>query len=131
MTACRAQGTRRSVEHIQVDQDQPAAYDLAANGDRRAPERRFYSGDQLVGRTPIRLRRASDKRRLAMHLLLAVLLLSVAAWWVFVPPVFVSPVVLVFNQGHGVHLADLPALLFVAVAARSLLVARGVAFARV
>ncbi len=113
-----------------MDQDEPTAYHPAVHGERRAREQRLYSPDQLMGRAPIRLRRASDKRRLALHLVLAGLLMSLTAWWVFGPRWFASPVLLVFSKGHGVHVGDLPALLLVAVAARSLLVARSISFAR-
>ena len=114
-----------------MEEHQSTANGPEGTGDRRAPEPLFYSGDQLLGRAPIRLRRATDKRRLAMHLLLAALLMWLTAWWVLIPHVFAGPVLFALSPSHGVHLGDLPSLLFVAVAGRSLLVARAAAFARV
>ena len=124
----------RAADHPDVDEQRPALrrYGRAGRqGERRAPEPLLYSADQLLGRAPIRLRRASDKRRLAAHLVLAALLLAAAAWWVVLPHVFAGPVLLVLGRGHGVHAGDLPSLLMLGVAGRSLVVARAVAFPRV
>ena len=104
-------------------------YDPARHGERRAPEPLLYTREQLLGRAPIRLRRASDKRRLAAHLVLAAVLMTVTAWWVLVPRLFVGPVMFVLIEGHGLHLGDLPSLLLVAVAVRSLLIARRLSLA--
>lgn len=109
-----------------MEEHQPP-YDAARDGERRARQPLFYSADQLLGRAPIRLRRASDKRRLAVHLLMAVLLISLSAWWVLVPRLFAGAVMLALTADHGVHVGDLPSLLFLAVAVRSLLVARRMA----
>lgn len=119
-----------AADHPRVEDHRATSYQ-GDRDERRAPEPLLYSADQLLGRAPIRLRRAADKRRLAMHLLLAALLVALTAWWVLVPHVFAGPTLLVLGAGHGVHLGDLPSLLFLAVAGRSLLVARGVALARI
>jgi hypothetical protein len=95
----------------------------AAGGhERRAPEPWLYTGEQLAGRVPIRLRRRRDKRRLAYHLVLALVLATLTVWWVVPVHAFTGPVLIAFaglNGDHGVHLGDLPSLVFVAVAARS------------
>ena len=108
-----------------------ARYDPLVDGERRAPEPLLYSKEQLLGRQPIRLRRRADKRRLAAHLLLAAALLSLAAWWVVPYHAFAGPVILSLTASHGVHLGDLPSLVFAAVAGRSLVLAGRVATARV
>ena len=96
-------------------------YDFPVTGDRRAPQPFVYTPDELLGRVPIRLRRARDKRRLAAHLLAVVALVSLTAWWVLLPHGFAGPVVVVLTADHGVHVGDLPSLVFLAVAARSVL----------
>jgi len=103
--------------------DDDRTFDVVGDQERRAPEPLFYTPEQLVGRAPIRLRRRSDRRRLAAHLLIATALLSLVSWWVLLPHVFAGPVVLSLTPDHGVHLGDLPSLLFGAVAGRSLLIA--------
>ena len=90
--------------------------------ERRAPEPLLYTGEQLAGRAPIRLRRRRDKTRLAYHLVLALVLAGLSLWWVVPHHSFSGPVVLDLagpEGAHGVHLGDLPSLVFVAVAARS------------
>lgn len=92
--------------------------------ERRAPQPVLYSPDQLLGRAPIRLRRASDRRRLAGHLVVVVLVVPLTAWWVVPAHSFAGPVVLTLTASHGVHLGDLPTLAFLGAAARSIVVAR-------
>jgi hypothetical protein len=90
--------------------------------DRRAPEPLLYTGEQLAGRAPIRLRRHRDKTRLAYHLILALVLTMLTVWWVVPSHTFAGPVVLNLagpRGDHGVHLGDLPSLAFVLVALRS------------
>lgn len=96
--------------------DQPVRVDA----ERRAPERALYTADQLLGRSPIWLRRRSDKWRLAGHLVAAVALVALTAWWVVPLHAFAGPVLLKFAPGHGVHAGDLPTLAFLALALRSL-----------
>jgi len=90
--------------------------------DRRTPEPLLYTGEQLAGRAPIRLRRRRDKTRLAYHLILASVLAALTVWWVVPSHTFAGPVVMNFagpSGDHGVHLGDLPSLAFVLVAVRS------------
>ena len=87
--------------------------------ERRIPEPLLYTGEQLAGRAPIRLRRRRDKARLSLHLGIALVLVSLTAWWVVPRHSFAGPVVLSLSGGHGVHAGDLPCLVFLAVAARS------------
>ena len=111
---------------MRVDDEQ--RYDPARQGERRAPEPLLYTPEQVLGRSPIRLRRAADKRRLALNLAVAVALLALTVWWVFIPHSFAGPVVFVLTTDHGIHLGDLPSLAFVAVACRSLMAARRIVF---
>jgi hypothetical protein len=104
--------------------------DPLVHGERRAPEPLLYTTDQLLGRRPIRLRRSSDKRRFVAHLLMAVVLLALVAWWVIPAHAFAGPVIVSLTSAHGVHLGDLPSLLFAGAAAWSLLRARTLALAR-
>lgn len=90
--------------------------------ERRAPQTLLYGADQLLGRAPIRLRRRSDKIRFAAHLSAAVALVALTAWWLVPLHWFAGPVVLSLTASHGVHAGDLPALLFLAGAVRSLVV---------
>jgi len=92
--------------------------------ERRAPQPLVYTPDQLLGRAPVRLRRRADKVRLAGHLAAAVALVGLSLWWVIPLHAFAGPVLLTLTATHGVHLGDLPTLLFGAVALRSLVVAR-------
>ena len=90
--------------------------------ERRAPEPLLYTGEQLAGRAPIRLRRRRDKTRLAYHLILALVLTALTVWWVVPSHTFAGPVVMDLagpSGDHGVHLGDLPSLAFVLVAVRS------------
>ena len=105
-------------------------YDPAVHGERRAPEPRLYTPDQLLGRTPIRLRRASDRRRLAAHLLAVAILSVLTLWWVVPAHAFAGPVLLTLTRSHGVHAGDLPSLGFVALAVRSTFAAGRLSFAR-
>lgn len=89
--------------------------------ERRAPEPLLYTPEQLAGRAPIRLRRRRDKLRLMAHLATAAALAVLTAWWVVPVHAFAGPVLLSLTAGHGVHVGDLPTLLFLAVAGRSLL----------
>lgn len=88
--------------------------------ERRAPEPLLFSPDQVLGRAPIRLRRRSDKIRLVAHLAAVAALLALTAWWVLPVHAFAGPVVLTLTATRGVHAGDLPSLLFVALAGRSL-----------
>lgn len=90
--------------------------------ERRSRERFLYTWDQLLGRAPIYTRRRRDKQRLAGHVAAVVLLVTLTLWWVVPLHGFAGPVLLTFAAGRGVHLGDLPTLLFLAVAARSMLV---------
>ena len=111
-----------------MERDQQA-YDPTIAGERRAPERLLFSPDQILGRAPIRLRRRSDKRRFAAHLLIAAFLVSLSVWWVIPRHAFAGEVILTLTPGHGVHIGDLPVLLYGAIAGRSLLMARRVLLA--
>ena len=88
--------------------------------DRRAPEPLLYDVDQLLGRAPIRLRRRSDKYRLAAHLGAATGLVLLTGWWLVPLHSFAGPVLVSLTPSHGVHAGDLPALLFLAGTLRSL-----------
>jgi hypothetical protein len=90
------------------------------DGERRARPPLLYTRDQLLGRAPIYTRRLSDKRRLAAHLLAVVLLIALTAWWVLPRHAFAGPVLLDLTATNGVHLGDLPTVLFLAVCLRSL-----------
>jgi hypothetical protein len=88
--------------------------------ERRAPEPLLFTPGQLTGRAPIRLRRRSDKFRLAGHLAAVAALLALTAWWVLPLHGFAGPVLLSLTSSHGVHAGDLPCLAFLALAGRSL-----------
>lgn len=88
--------------------------------DRRSKQPLLYSKDQLLGRSPIYLRRRRDKQQLVAHLAAASFLVALSLWWVIPLHSFAGPVLFTFTQTHGVHQGDLPTLLFLAVAARSL-----------
>ena len=90
--------------------------------ERRSRERFLYSWDQLLGRAPIYTRRRRDKQRLVVHVAAVVLLVGLTLWWVVPLHAFAGPVLVTLTASHGVHVGDLPTLLFLAVAARSLLV---------
>lgn len=92
----------------------------APRNERRAPQRRLYTVDQLLGRRPIRLRRRSDKVRLAVHAVATFVLCALTVWWVLPMHAFTGPVLFIFAPGRGVHVGDTPTLAFVAIAARSL-----------
>jgi hypothetical protein len=98
--------------------------------ERRARQPLLYTPDQLLGRTPIRFRRKADKRRFAAHLLAVILLVGLSLWWVVPLHAFAGPVLLTLTRTHGVHVGDLPTLVFLALAARSLVVARRLAAPR-
>lgn len=88
--------------------------------ERRAPQRLLYTVDQLLGRTPIWLRRRSDKLRFAGHLAVVVALTALTVWWVIPEHTFTGPMLVTFAPGRGVHLGDLPTLGFAVLAGRSL-----------
>jgi hypothetical protein len=98
--------------------------------ERRAPQPLVYRPDQLLGRRPIRLRRRSDKIRLAAHLAAVAGLAALSIWWVVPLHAFAGPVLLTLTATHGVHVGDLPVLLFAAVAARSMLAVQHLVTAR-
>ena len=52
------------------------------------------------------------------------LLLALSVWWVVPLHAFAGPVLLTLTRTHGVHLGDLPVLVFVAVAVRSMVAAQ-------
>jgi hypothetical protein len=109
------------------------ALSRAGGGDRterRAPEPLLFSPEQLIGRQPIRVRRRSDKIRLAAHVVAVVLLVALSIWWVVPLHAFAGPVLLTLTATHGVHAGDLPVFLFLAVAARSGFAAQRIAIAR-
>lgn len=80
----------------------------------------------MLGRAPIRLRRRSDKARLAAHVCATLAMAALIAWWVLPVHAFTGPVLFMFAPGRGVHLGDLPALVFLLVAARSVVVSAGI-----
>lgn len=92
--------------------------------ERRAPEPLLYRPEQLVGRRPIRLRRRSDKVRLAGHLVAVALLVGLSVWWVVPLHVFAGPVLVTLSASHGVHAGDLAVFAFLAAATRSMVLAR-------
>jgi hypothetical protein len=92
--------------------------------DRRARQPLLYRPDQLLGRRPIRLRRAADKRRLAGHLLAVAALAGLSIWWIVPLHWFAGPVLVTLTANHGVHAADLAVFGFAALALRSLVAAR-------
>ncbi|MGD9797993.1 MAG: hypothetical protein AB7H43_10215 [Acidimicrobiia bacterium] len=94
----------------------------AAPAERRARQRLLYTADQLLGRAPIYTRRTSDKWRLVVHLGGSLTLIGLAGWWVLPVHAWAGPVLLTLTASHGVHLGDLPALAFLAVALRSAVV---------
>jgi hypothetical protein len=96
--------------------------------DRRARQPFLYRPDQLLGRRPIRLRRAADKRRLAGHLLAVAALAGLSIWWIVPVHSFTGPVLLTLTATHGVHLGDLTVFGFAALAVRSLVAARRLVF---
>lgn len=87
--------------------------------ERRGRQRVLYSRAQLLGRSPIYLRRRRDKQQFAAHLAAALFLLGLSLWWVIPLHSFAGPVLFTFAPGHGVHEGDLVTLFFLAVAARS------------
>ena len=97
--------------------------------ERRAPEPLVYRPDQLLGRRPIRLRRRSDKIRLVAHVLAVALLVGLSIWWVVPLHAFAGPVLLTLTATHGVHAGDLPVLVFLALAGRSMLTVQRLATA--
>lgn len=92
--------------------DQPLA-------ERRSRQRVLYSKEQLLGRSPIYLRRRRDKHQFVAHLAAAVFLVGLSMWWVIPLHSFAGPVLFTFAPGHGVHEGDLVTLFFLAVALRS------------
>ena len=119
--AAERQGSKaRSVERRG---SQPRAPERQGGAERRAPERRLYTLDQLLGRSPIWLRRRTDKWRLASHVAATLGLLALTVWWVVPLHTFAGPVLLVVAPGRGIHAGDLPTLVFLLLALRSLRVA--------
>ncbi|MBW3606253.1 MAG: hypothetical protein KY460_15390 [Actinobacteria bacterium] len=92
--------------------------------ERRAPQRLLYTVDQLLGRSPIWLRRRADKLRLAGHLVGSVALCALSVWWVVPQHWFSGAVLIVFAPGRGVHVGDLPTVVFLGLAVRSVRSAR-------
>ncbi len=88
--------------------------------ERRAPARLPYTVDQLLGRAPIWLRRREDKLRLVGHLVVAIALVALSAWWVVPRHAFSGPVLFTVATGRGVHVGDLLTVAFVPLAGRSL-----------
>ncbi|CAN5799169.1 hypothetical protein BH24ACT3_BH24ACT3_06530 [soil metagenome] len=107
-----------------MQQNVEPRHDSDRHGERRALEPLLYQPDQLLGRAPIRLRRASDKRRLAFHLVAVLVLVALTARLVLLPHAFEGPVLLTLAHGRGVHAGDLSSLVFLAFAASSLFVVR-------
>ena len=91
--------------------------------ERRTPEPLLYSTAQLQGRARIHLRRRRDKARFAGHVGAACGLVALSLWWVIPVHSFAGPVLLKFTPGHGVHVGDLPTVLFLLVAAWSVVAA--------
>jgi hypothetical protein len=91
--------------------------------ERRTSERFLYSKDQLLRRSPIYVRRRRDKQRLAAHLGGAGVLIALSVWWVIPLHSFAGPVLFTLTRTHGVHIGDLPTLVFLAVAGRWLVTA--------
>lgn len=87
--------------------------------ERRAPEPLLYRAEQLRGRSRIYFRRRRDKVRFAAHVGAAGGLVALSWWWVVPAHSFAGPVLVKLTGSHGVHLGDLPTLLFLAVAAWS------------
>jgi hypothetical protein len=104
--------------------------DGGRGAERRAPEPLVYRPDQLLGRRSIRLRRRSDKVRLAAHLTIVAVLVVLSIWWVVPLHAFAGPVLLTLTATHGIHAGDLPVFVFLAVAGRSMLAAQRLATAR-
>lgn len=90
---------------------------------RRSAERFLYTRDQLLRRSPIYLRRRRDKHRLIGHVCVAAALMGLSLWWVIPLHAFAGPVLVTLTRSHGVHVGDLPTLVFLAIALRSLVVA--------
>lgn len=103
-----------------MDHPEPTPPQRSRRRERRAPQRLLYTVDQLLGRTPIWLRRRSDKLRFAGHLGVVMALTALTVWWVLPQHTFTGPVLMIFAPGRGVHLGDLPTLGFAALAGRSL-----------
>lgn len=87
--------------------------------ERRARQRPLYSVDQLLGRSPIWLRRRSDKLRVAAHVTGVVALCALSVWWVVPQHWFSGGVLIVIAPGRGVHVGDLPTVVFLGLAVRS------------
>jgi len=96
---------------------------MAHQTDRRTPEPLLYSPAQLRGRSRIYLRRRRDKVRFAAHLGAAAGLFGLSVWWVIPVHSFAGPVLMTFAPGHGVHVGDLPTILFLLVGAWSVVAA--------
>ena len=61
-----------------------------------------------------------EELRFAAHLGAAAALVVLTGWWLVPLHWFAGPVLVPLTASHGVHVGDLPALLFLAGAARSL-----------
>ncbi len=99
----------------------PPPPDRSTSGpaDQRARQRLLYTAEQLLGRQPIYTRRSSDKWRLTIHLGVVSVVTALTVWWVVPLHSWAGPVVVTLTRTHGIHEGDLPTLLLLAVALRS------------
>jgi hypothetical protein len=107
-----------------MDHSTPPPPPQSPRPERRAPARLLYTVDQVLGRTPIWLRRRADKLRLAGHLAVVVALAVLSVWWVLGDHALTGRVLVALAPGRGVHLGDLAILAFIVPARRSLRSAR-------
>jgi hypothetical protein len=98
----------------------PPDRSISGPGDRRARQRLLYSAEQLLGRQPIYTRRTSDKVRLTIHLGVIGSVIALTVWWVVPLHSWAGPVLVTLTRTHGIHEGDLPTLVFLAVALRSI-----------
>jgi hypothetical protein len=72
--------------------------------------------NQARDRSDRYLRRQRDKERFVLNAGVAVVMAALAAWWVVPVHSFSGRVLWIVSPGHGVHVGDLPAFVFAAVA---------------